>query len=249
VSRVILHGINIAHFSKSLFKGDYMSMILHFLTVFIFASLSLLITGCVGEDGSSVPPQQEEEQQGVFRTILNSMNSDVAGPTIGTATIDVAEDVVTVDVNMTSVGSSMSHGQYIMGFGKCPTIEDDTNGDGYIDIVESIATTSKALIPLDGDINSQVGGITDFPSADATFSYNYQKTGSLAAMDADLHLPLPAPSDFIEKLSETERLTFTGRHVLILGVPSSIVLPSTVATVQGFNRNTTLPVACGELVR
>jgi hypothetical protein len=227
-----------------------MNKSLHYLSALTFACISLfMITGCVSEDGSSIPPQEEESQQGVFRTIFNAMNSEVAGPTVGTATINVSEDVVTVDVNMTSVGSNMVHGQYIMGFGKCPTIEDDANGDGIIDIVESIATTDKALIPLDGDINSQVGGLTDFPTADATFTYDYKQIGSLAAMETDLRLPMPSPSDFIEKLEEDEQLVLTGRHVLILGVPSSVELPETVATVQGFNRNVTLPVACGEIVR
>jgi hypothetical protein len=70
----------------------------------------------------------------------------------------------------------------------------------------------------------------------------------LDALLADLHGSDPDPGDLLGKLQPEEELDLEDRTFVLLGAPSAVVLPSTVASVPELTRNESLPIACGEIV-
>lgn len=215
---------------------------------FIPFALSLTLLGGVVSCGSDdddddddiIVPQLQEEQ-GTFRATLSPLNSSVSGMTGGTAdfVLDGDSFKATVMVN----GAPMAlHAQHIHVGSACPTSSADTNGDGFIDVVEGVPTYGPILVPLDGDLSSQDAGGSDFPSGT---EYTYEEETSYAAMLGDLKLPDPNTEDAVVKLGASEFLDLEGRHVVIHGVMESDDVPDSVASIGDLPNYVTLPIACG----
>lgn len=213
-------------------------------------ALSLTLMGGVvscgsddDDDDDGVAPQLQQED-GTFRASLSPLNSSVSGNTGGTAEFMIDGDTfkATVMVN----GAPMAlHAQHIHAGSACPTMADDANGDGFLDVVEGVPVYGPILIPLDGDLSSQDAGGSDFPSGR---SYTYEQTTSYAAMLGDLNLPDPNPEDAVTKLGGS-LLNLEGRHVIIHGVMESADLPDSVASIADLPNFVTLPIACGVIER
>ena len=165
-----------------------------------------------------------------YSVTLTEVNPLVAPGVLGNGDIIINKENLTITVDVTSAPTG-PHRQGITVGGRCPTIQDDVNGDGYVDGVEAQAATGKTLIPLDGDISSQSAGENELP----VDNYNYSKTTTLARMVSDLILPDTNPNDSIVKLSASEELTFQGKTVVVYGVTPDTVVPP---TVQGVDRMT-----------
>src|SRR5690606_10594726 len=99
--------------------------------------------------------------------------------------INIQDDQVQIEVEADDTPRLVTHRQHIFIGNACPTMEHDTNGDGFIDVNEASAITGLGLIPLDNDLSSQSAG-GDFPRADLSGDYNYNETTSLAQMLTDL---------------------------------------------------------------
>jgi hypothetical protein len=143
----------------------------------------------------------------------------------------------------TTGATATSHPQFIYTGSRCPTTSDDTNGDGYVDVVEAMAASGQMLVPLDSDLTAQDAGGT-FPSG---ANYSYDESASYAAMLADLQLPDANTNDTIVKLGANEDLNVGKRVVIIHGVPSSTTLPPTVQGISSLSPQQTLPIACAVL--
>ena len=112
-----------------------------------------------------------------------------------------------------------------------------------------MAQYGPIIVPLDGDLLTQAGGIEGYPTADQAGSYFYSQTANLEDMLNDLRAEDENPDDPIVKLGEGEELDLEGKHVIIHGVPESVELPDTAASVLGLPANATLPIACGIIER
>lgn len=219
---------------------------------FLPFALSLTLLGGVvscgsddDDDDDNVAVPQLQEEQGTFRATLSPLNSSLSQGTTGTAEFVLDGDTfkATVMVN----GAPMAlHAQHIHTGSSCPTPAADTNGDGFIDVVEGVPAYGPILVPLDGDLSSQDAGGSDFPSGS---SYEYEQETSFAAMVADLRLPDPNTEDAVAKLGATENLQLEGRHVIIHGVMESADLPDSVASIADLPNYVTLPIACGVIER
>lgn len=218
---------------------------------FIPFALSLTLLGGVvscgsdDDDDDDVVVPQLQEEQGTFRATLSPLNTTIAGNTGGTVdfVIDGDSFKATAMVN----GAPMAlHAQHIHTGSSCPTMDADTNGDGFVDVTEGVPTYGPILVPLDGDLSSQEAGGSDFPSGK---SYTYEQETSYAAMLGDLKLPDPNTEDAVAKLGATELLALEGRHVVIHGVMESDDVPDSVASIADLPNHVTLPIACGKIER
>jgi hypothetical protein len=180
---------------------------------------------------------------------MSPLNTSVSGNPSGTARIAILGDEMVVNVDMDGVPARITHLQHIHAGSACPTAADDTNGDGFVDVVEGIPRYGAILVPLDGNLESQAGGRSTSPSADGDGSYNYLRRGSFSRFLADLQAPDENPADAVIKLQPGEALNLAGRHVIIHGVPADSNLPETVQTIEGAPAHATLPIACGVIER
>ena len=176
-----------------------------------------------------------------YRATLNPLNagSHTVGdvtytiPTArGTATVTLKGDVVTVRIMVDGVTPLTLHPQHIHAGTTCPNASDDTNGDGFVDVIEGLPKYGPVLVSLDSTINTGASSDLDFPVSDASGSYTYSAVGSRTHIQDEIMTAL--------KLGT--------RHVVIHGIsPTGMPLPASVQSLPGLPAWATLPVACGEL--
>lgn len=88
----------------------------------------------------------------------------------GTARIKVFGDQVSVKIKASGAVPNQVHPQHIHGMedstmpANCPTIADDTNGDGFVDLFEGLPQYGGVVLSL-----------TDFPTANEDGEINYNK--------------------------------------------------------------------------
>ncbi len=193
--------------------------------------------GPVPTDGSNI--------QGHFRATFTTLNPQVNGTIPGSANFYRQDERIFAFVRLFAGGVKAWHPQHVYTGGRCPTSNDDTNGDGFIDIVEAEAVLGKILIPLDADISSQSAGERFYPLGDLSGYYHYERITNFGRFLEDLQKPDVDPADDVVKLDPGAGLNLTGRTVLIRGVVETVVFPETVATKGRFRPFQTFPIACG----
>jgi hypothetical protein len=184
---------------------------------------------------------------GVYAGEMWPINYNLHFKTIGRVAVQRENDNFTASVMMKFGPAETSHHQAIYTGRRCPTILDDLNKDAYIDINEARRVIGKITIPLDGDLDSQLGGYNQNSAGDTTGKYYYQKSASFDRMFADLKTSDENATDDIIKLKQEDGLTFPGRVVVIQGLSEKIPLPATVATVEGESAHQSIPVGCAVL--
>lgn len=206
------------------------------------ASLVLVLTalGCGDDDGPRTTLGQE-----TYRANLVQLNGTGVSGT-ATFSIDRVADTFTATITASGVAPGALHPQHIHSSTTCPGPAADTNGDGFIDVIEGVPSYGPILIPLDTDLSAQAGG--DFPVGSGAGTVSYSQTTSLSAMLADLNQPDPDPSDAVIKLDGAP-LNLDGRHVVLHGIDTATALPGTVASLGTLPATITLPIACGDIVR
>lgn len=177
---------------------------------------------------------QEQTTEGSYRAILRPINSSLSGflPS-GVAEIDIEGDTIKV-VTLLDDDARVYHMQHIQMGTRCPTGNDDTNGDGLMDIKETYAATSGPFIPLDSNLNSAPEGAGVFPMGGG---YTYTRSASVSKLEEDV------------KAQFNQNLNLGGRVVVIHGVASGTKMPTTVATINGMTPQASIPIACGVLQR
>lgn len=198
---------------------------------FLFGLLILIL---------SSPSFAEEIYLAQFKTI----NGHVNGVLSGSVTLDKFDDRFLVYSRLFAGAPDTWHMQNIYT-GRCPELKDDTNFDGYIDVNEAGAAVKNIIIPLDGDINSQMSGLNAFPVADIYGSYFYEKEAKYSVLLKDLKSEDTNPEDNIIKLGRNDKLVLEGKIVLIQGVSKDMTFPETVGSYGEVPHFKTLPIACG----
>ena len=191
-------------------------------------------------DGSNI--------KGVYATTLAPLNKNIHMPRIGVAAVQRDGDVFSAFLKIKSGQRGTNLRQAIYTGRRCPTIKDDLNKDAHIDIQEALIAIGKIIIPLDSNVDSQLGGVNNYPMSDTmSGSYFYQATGSFDRMFADLKTPDQNEADNIVKLGPNDGLTFPGRIILLQGANEKVFFPPTVATAEGEKVHKSIPIACGVL--
>ncbi|MGH7668397.1 MAG: hypothetical protein ACRENQ_02800 [Gemmatimonadaceae bacterium] len=160
-----------------------------------------------------------------------------------TATFTVRQDSLTIDVEARDVSPNIAHLQHIHGFtdgraSACPTMAQDKNGDGIIDLMETEPVAGTTMVPFTADPVSMAIVVNTYPTASAKGTYHYRKTVSLTALETAFAKAFPG-----------QQLDLDKRVVFIHGVPASTKLPATVASLGDIPAQVTIPIACGKIER
>lgn len=182
--------------------------------------------------------RENQENEGRYHAVIRPLNTSVYGfITSGGTDIEVSEGNIKIDVYMDDT-SSAKHMQSIHAGIKCPTQEEDPNGDGFMDAVEIQSSAGAQLIPLDADISSLEKGADIYPT---TSEWSYKESAYLEDLLNDLRSK--------NKLLSDEELNLDGRVVIVYGAPASKTLPATVAALPGKTQQESTPIGCGVIRR
>jgi hypothetical protein len=197
-----------------------------------YSFLILLLISCGKDEQAEIPPlQQQEVTEGHYTASLFAVNDKVAAQTSGEAHLWINGDEFKVNIKLTGAPDGTHH-QYLHSGENCPNFTSDQNSDGYIDAAEMFFKAGAIIMPLDSDLNSWEAGENNFPSG----NYHYKKTASYSLMTSDLK-------------HKGIRFFLEGKVVAIYGVPKKHRFPSTVVGRGELDAHTSLPIACGVLVK
>lgn len=188
-------------------------------------------------DGSNI--------EGLYMAKFITLNPHINGTLPGSATIQRKDYKFYAFVRLFSGGMNVWHQQHIYTGSKCPTLNDDANGDGIIDQEEGSRVWGNVLIPLDSNLRSQLGGNNIYPVADAGGNYFYERVTEFEEMFNDLKTEDHRPQDNIVKIAPDEGLAIEGKVAVVFGVAADKELPTTVAPFDRYSPQQSLPVACG----
>lgn len=206
---------------------------------------------------TSATPSAVGDQRQVFSAQLNPLNVAFnASGLAATGTVTIVVDGENFGIYSAEQGldPNIVHTAYIHANNQCATLNDDTNGDGIIDAVESNAVSGTAIIPLDFSLNTFTtdlaraitnGGSNLFPTADSTGALTYIGSGTLSTVQAEAFRANPAQGN-ATAASQWDPAQWS---VVVNGVDPSVKLPSTVQTTTGLTNSESLPVACGVVIQ
>lgn len=189
-----------------------------------------------GENTATATTSQQE----VYEAQLTPLNSVVTGrQTTGEARFVISGDTMTVTIDVKDAPPNMEHWQHFHGFANDSmampaTIKDDKNGDGIIDVVETGAASGTTMVPFNQLPAKMDVGSDTYPTADSSGSYHYEAK-----------IPMDSLQAAFSKAFGGSKLDLDKRVLYIHGVPTSVKLPKTVASIANIPSNVTLPIACG----
>lgn len=176
--------------------------------------------------------REESAPDGTYTAIFMPVNSKISSSVFGKVEVRKYGDHFQVDVRLKDAPRG-SYRQYLHTGTWCPKMNQDLNGDGYLDGYEARLQAGYIIVPFDGDLSAQNSGGNYVLAG----SYTYNKSTSYHLMLSDLHLPDDVVNDAMIKLKERE-LPLERRVVMIYAVRKN--LPSSVV-------GTEVPIACGIL--
>lgn len=177
-----------------------------------------------------------------FTASLHPLNAEVAhAHTRGEAKLAEHDGMLTIDIQVHGAPANMEHWQHFHGFiddqpAHCPTMANDANHDGYIDLIETEKVSGTTMVPFIAQPASMDVAHGHYPTADAKGDYHYTATVALKDLDAAFAKAFP-----------DQRLDLARRVIYIHGVPADTKLPATVASLGPIPAQVTLPIACGQI--
>lgn len=175
---------------------------------------------------------------------LDAMNSAVVrSDATGEAKFTLDGDTLSIDIRMRGLPAEMVHWQHFHGFADgrdaaCPSTKADANGDGVVDLIETERSAGTTMVPFDTVPAAMDVAHGDYPRADANGTYHYTARVPIKALQAAFAKAFPG-----------QQLDLERRVVFIHGVPADTRLPDSVASLGPIPAYTTLPIACGRIVR
>ncbi len=139
----------------------------------------------------------------------------------------------------------IKHLQAIHVNGECPNELDDLNQDGLVDFSEGFLKFGPQLIPLDGNLSTQIEGIDYGPISDEEGKYFYQKSVDSQLLEEDLIAEDDNNFDDIVKLELGDELNLQGRVVVIYNYLNEFLLESNKTFHSFTNDKKIIPIACG----
>jgi len=188
-------------------------------------------------DGSNI--------DGLYKATFTTLNPHVNGTIPGGVTIQRKGDRLFAYVRLFAGGPKVWHQQNIYMGERCPTLNDDLNKDGFIDILEAKQVLGPIIVPLDADVSSQSSGRRFFPVSDLSGSYSYERVTSFSRFFNDLQNEDRDIEDDVTKIGPNAGFSFSGKVVMIQGVAETVPLPESVATFGKNKAFKTLPIVCG----
>lgn len=173
-------------------------------------------------------------EEAVFEAQLVPVNATEQGilPVSGTARFTIQGGQLTVNVDAVNMATGVTHPQHLHRRNACPTMADDANGDGYVDVVEALGTAGGVIVPLDPDL-PYVAEQINFPAPDSNGTMAFAASASIVDLETAIN----------------KDLALETRSVMLHGVRPEFVFPATVQGIDGVPPHRNIPLACGVLVR
>lgn len=200
--------------------------------------LALALTAFLA-DLASTPSEAAER----YSAKLIALNADKIGTSAsGTANLEIIDGKLSVSIDVTGLTPGLMHLQHFHGFPDgndvaCPTFQQDKNGDGYIDLIETEPVAGTTMLPFHAHPATLEIPNDTYPVADNTGAASYRHSDSVAELEKALKEKFKAPV-----------LDLSKRVIFVHGVAKDAKLPETVKSLPGVPAQVTLPVACGEIV-
>ncbi|MXV38671.1 hypothetical protein GO491_08300 [Flavobacteriaceae bacterium Ap0902] len=182
--------------------------------------------------------------QTLYVATLSSLNENLVGSaTSGEARFVIENGQMSVTIDVDNAPANIVHWQHFHGFkngdaASCATMAEDTNGDGIIDLMETEAVSGTTMVPFNELPAAMDIPAETYPTADANGSYHYETTIAMDELEGA----------FADAFDGGE-VNLENRVLYIHGVPTDTEIPSTVASLGDIPASTTLPIACGKIVR
>lgn len=174
---------------------------------------------------------------------IKPLNANKIGTSAhGTAEFTLDGDKLHIKVEMFGTPANIEHWEHFHGFAdsrdaQVPTIAQDVNHDGFIDLPETEAVSGTTMVPLDDAPEKMNIPHDGYPKANENGYYEYE-----------IDVPLTELQAKFKKAFGTADLHLDKRVVYVHGVPASLKLPDTVGgKVMGYDAHTTLPIAAGKI--
>lgn len=173
---------------------------------------------------------------------LVPLNAEKIGTSAsGTAKLEIADGKLITSIELKGLPPKMMHLQHFHGFpdGKdalCPTLTDDANADGYIDLIETEPIAGTTMLPFHAHPATLEIPNDTYPVADDAGAAHYQHSDSVDELEAALKDKFKAPV-----------LDLAKRVIFVHGVAEDSKLPPSVASLPGVPAHVTLPIACGAI--
>lgn len=190
-----------------------------------------------------------QDAQGTYAFELAPLGGSPVTNVSGAGSISVRGDHFEVSVKVDGLEAFSSHAQYLHEGAICPDLNADSNADEHLDSVEVLETSGKILIPFDGDLSAQMLDSNVFPAANGAGKISYLNAASFSLLIGDLRVEDENTEDSYTKLPLDQTLNFEGRTLVIYGVPTSTEVPATIRSFSGFDRQSSIPIACGKIHR
>jgi len=178
-------------------------------------------------------PMKEGEYVAFLRTINSSVNGYIP---FGRAELSLKEDELKVTTYIDD-DQRVVHMQRIHTGKRCPTLQDDLNKDGYIDIIEAEKALGEVIFALDDDLSSRQAGEDKYPMGK---SFTYTRSASWSGILEDLK------QDYRAGYLKLEGdLTLENKVILIHGTAKTNLVPDSLQTIEGMEPHLSVPVVCG----
>lgn len=171
------------------------------------------------EDDKRAPRVEEASREGTYSAILYTVNPSLARNITGEARVSHSGDDVRVSVRVHS-GPELILEQGIHTGTRCPTLNLDTDRDGKLSLQEGLPETGYIILPLDGDLSSQLGG----QGLRLSGRFEYQRTTSYSLLLSDLKEPDDIVNDEFVKLEE-EDLRLGQKVITVYTTINGVIYP------------------------
>lgn len=220
----------------------------------IIGGLSLVaIISCAGDmgrnggnGGDGAGPDSDttatDTTSTVYRAELRSLNDSIAGMSAnGMATIRIKGDTMFINVMASGLEPGMMHLQHYHGYpdgqdATCASMDQDTNGDGIVDLIETREVSDITLVPFNDNPAELELTAQSYPEASDQGTITYNDTVLISELR-------PA----LQQKFGIDSLQLENRVVYLHGISQDTQLPESVQSLPDVPAHVTLPVACGKL--
>ncbi|WP_353990444.1 hypothetical protein ABVF11_07615 [Pediococcus argentinicus] len=178
-----------------------------------------------------------------FKANIVPLNAEKIGHKAhGTATFEIDDNQLTINIEMHDTPANIQHWEHFHGFpdghqAEIATMDQDQNGDGFVDLPETEPVSGTTMVPFNDEPAKMDIPNDEYPVSDANGDFSYTRV-----------VPLDQLEENFKKAFSDSNLELDKRVVYIHGIPTDVDLPESVAGEVGpYDAHVTLPIAVGKI--